>query len=96
MWNCSNQQGLPLKMKSLKNKLGQLLIILENKHKTMVASSWQDSSVGDSGICKITVKSKEGDRVVIKPNIMKDYNNYMKEGGGGRSFRSNVFYISLQ
>lgn len=80
----ANRKNLPLEIKYLKKKKGDLPDIWIEEEYKMLACSWQDtgrvnmlSTVGDAGVTEVDVKSKKGTRKVIKPNVQVLYNKNM-------------------
>lgn len=87
----ANRKGLPMEMRRMKIKRGELPVIWHNDDKTMLACTWQNtgkvnmlSTVGDYGTKEGTIRSKKGDRKVDKPSVQVLCNKYM----GG----VNLFY----
>lgn len=79
-----NRKNLPQEMKTIKKKKGDLPSVWVTKDKTMISCTWQDtgkvnmlSTVGDSGVSDVQVRSKTGNRAVVKPNIQIMYNSNM-------------------
>ena len=67
-----------------KQKRGDLPITYIDDESSMLACTWQDtgrvnmlSTIGDTGIKKVVVKSKKGNRDVSKPSVQVQYNKYM-------------------
>lgn len=80
----ANRKHLPEEMKTLKKKKGELPHVWVTNDNTFISCTWQDtgkvnmlSTIGDSGVTEITVRSKSGQRNVIKPNIQVLYNKNM-------------------
>lgn len=79
-----NRKGLPQDMKNIKKKKGDLPDIWINNQSQILACSWQDtgkvsmiSTVGNTGITEVDVRSKKGNRSVYKPNVQVLYNKNM-------------------
>ena len=79
-----DRKGLPPGLSKIQQKRGDLPLIWVNEGNTLLACTWRDtgrvnmlSTVGDSGICKVKVNSKMGERFVDKPNVQVMYNKFM-------------------
>ena len=80
----ANRKDLPSQMKTYKGKKGDVPKMWLRTDNKLIACAWQDtgkvnmiSSVGNSGITKVDVRSKSGIRQVLKPNIQVEYNKFM-------------------
>ncbi|XP_076034197.1 uncharacterized protein LOC143020994 isoform X3 [Oratosquilla oratoria] len=81
---CPNRRGLPSEMKKIKKKNGEAPTFWRSQDRSMIAYSWQDSgrfnmlsTVGDTSTIQTSIRSKEGDRVVDKPSLQKQYNRFV-------------------